>query len=288
MDTVHLAARISRNMVVDRLVIVDDALKLRFRVESRSTSTVSVSAVDSANGDLRRIHCLMDGESMDLLVDLGSQISITYSYAEYKRTLSRHKLRRADITLRGYGAAPIICFGYLEIPVEYGEIRIPSFRFYVAKRETAYWVSIYLTVSVFAFWNQVRLNALTDAYGETVQEHATPNSDMPESQYDQQVVMETKADSTCKSLTTVSLSEFPKLCKQFGIMSGFQHKPNVGPSVKPVRQPLRRLALALREPVSAEIKRMLERRQYRANRHFAVDLQYCGRAQTRQIGTCMC
>ena len=101
----------------------------------KSTSTVSVSAVDNAQsrGDLRRIHCLVDGEDMDLLVDLGSQISII-SYAEYKRSLSRHKLRRADITLRGYGAAPITCFGYLEIPVEYGEIRIPSFRFYVTKR----------------------------------------------------------------------------------------------------------------------------------------------------------
>ena len=103
--------------------------------EDVTTSTVSVSAVDCCKSrrNSQRIHCLLDGEHIHLRVDLGSQISVI-SYAPYKRLLSRHKLRRANVTLSGYGAAPIICFGYLDIPVDYGNVHIPSFRFYVTKR----------------------------------------------------------------------------------------------------------------------------------------------------------
>ena len=41
-------------------------------------------------------------------------------------------------------------------------------------------------------------------------------------------------------------------------MTGAEHERNVNPSAGRVRQPLRRLALALRKPISADINRMLD------------------------------
>lgn len=58
------------------------------------------------------------------------------------------------------------------------------------------------------------------------------------------------------SLSMVSWADYPVLCKQSGVLTGFHDEPTVDPSVRPKRQPLRRSALALRDPVSAEIKRM--------------------------------
>ena len=119
-------------ILVLRLIIVDDATKLRFRVAiNRRLPSLYLPSIGTRRSPT---HPLFSGRAAnESTVDLGSQISII-SYAEYKRSLSRHKLRHADVNLRGYGAAPITCFGYLEVPVEYGESRIPAFRLYVTKR----------------------------------------------------------------------------------------------------------------------------------------------------------
>ena len=45
--------------------------------------------------------------------------------------------------------------------------------------------------------------------------------------------------------STVLLQQYPELLKGFGQITGYQHRPTVDLSVTPVKQPLRRLPLAL-------------------------------------------
>ena len=60
----------------------------------------------------------------------------------------------------------------------------------------------------------------------------------------------------CKSLSTVTLDKYPQLLKPSGLIKGYQHKPLLVDNPKWVREPLRKLPLSMREPVSQELKRM--------------------------------
>ena len=58
--------------------------------------------------------------------------------------------------------------------------------------------------------------------------------------------------------STVLLQQYPKLHKGFGQITGYQHRPTIDLSVKPVKQALRRLPLALRDEVSTDLSRQLQ------------------------------
>ena len=60
------------------------------------------------------------------------------------------------------------------------------------------------------------------------------------------------------TVTTPWQQKWPSLFHGLGCLSAFAHQPLINPSVKPVIQPLRRIPLALRDPVSAELQRLLE------------------------------
>lgn len=53
-------------------------------------------------------------------------------------------------------------------------------------------------------------------------------------------------------------SRFPEAFREFGKVIGYNHRPNVDTTVKPVSQKLRRLPLTLREEVSKELGRLEE------------------------------
>jgi hypothetical protein len=61
-----------------------------------------------------------------------------------------------------------------------------------------------------------------------------------------------------QAASSVTLSQYPTLTQEFGCITRFQHRPMVDPTVKPVRQPLRRLPLALHDEVSAELQQMIK------------------------------
>ena len=58
--------------------------------------------------------------------------------------------------------------------------------------------------------------------------------------------------------TTLQLTNYTNLTREFGCIKGCQHKPMIDSSVQSVRQGLRRLPLALRDEISTELKRMLD------------------------------
>ena len=53
-------------------------------------------------------------------------------------------------------------------------------------------------------------------------------------------------------------SRFPEAFREFGKVIGYNHRPNVDTTVKPVSQKLRRLPLTLRDEVSKELRRLEE------------------------------
>ena len=53
-------------------------------------------------------------------------------------------------------------------------------------------------------------------------------------------------------------SRFPEAFREFGKVIGYNHRPNVDTTVKPVSQKQRRLPLTLREEVSKELRRLEE------------------------------
>ena len=53
-------------------------------------------------------------------------------------------------------------------------------------------------------------------------------------------------------------SRFPEAFREFGKVIGYNHRPNVDTTVKPVSQKLRRLPLTLRDEVSRELRRLEE------------------------------
>jgi hypothetical protein len=54
----------------------------------------------------------------------------------------------------------------------------------------------------------------------------------------------------------VSLADYPMLTTGFGRLKGFVHRPHIDPSVRPVQQKFYHQPLALRQPISDELRRM--------------------------------
>jgi hypothetical protein len=119
--------------------------------------------------------------------------------------------------------------GRIQLPVSLGETRLPSFTFYVtAKGESVMGVD------------------LIDALGGSVQLGDTSLISHPID-----AVM-----SSSLSTTSVSLADNLTLASGFGRLKGFIHRPHIDPSVRPVQQKFYHQPLALRQPISDELRRM--------------------------------
>ena len=71
----------------------------------------------------------------------------------------------------------------------------------------------------------------------------------------------TRRDTGGSAIVTVTPAwqqAWPALFNGLGCLSTFNHQPLLDPSVRPVIQPLRRIPLALREDVTAELRHLLE------------------------------
>jgi hypothetical protein len=58
------------------------------------------------------------------------------------------------------------------------------------------------------------------------------------------------------STSTVSLADYPMLTTGFGRLEGFVHRPHIDPSVRPLQHKFYHQPLALRQPVSDELRGM--------------------------------
>ena len=177
-----------------------------------------------ANGDLKSVCCLVNNVKVDLMIDLGAKVSLL-SRPIYQQFFNNITLRAATLKLISYDGSDISSLGRMHCTVQYKDVVLPNFEFYVS-----------------ASGRSVMGVDLFDALGFKVFDPR----DTHISVVDQQ------------SQSSVSLRQFPELVSGFGCIKGYQHRPMVNQAVTPVRQPLRRLPLTLRDEVSAELQKMVD------------------------------
>lgn len=193
--------------------------------EQVDVTSVHVSSVlgQALVGEYKFVTCQLNGISTELILDLGAKVSLLNS-EQYARNFQEFRLYPADLTLRSYTGACIPCTGYVKLDVSIQGKTLPEFRFYVVEKGDSM-----MGVNLFdAFDGQIHI-------GETR-------------------VMTIPVQLT--SATTVSLNEFPTLLKEFGMLKGFQHTPEVDLNVPPVQQKFWHPPIALREAISTELQRM--------------------------------
>ena len=168
----------------------------------------------SASGELKTAGCLLNCMRINLVIDLGTKVSLI-SNTVYNQFFSYIPLRKVQIKLVSYDGSDIEALGYIRCQVKYYSTTLPDF-------------TLYVTMGNFV----IRVD-LFDALGFCVRDPR----------------------GVCISTihSTMSLLQYPELLKGFEQITCYQHRPTVDLSVTPVKQALRRLPLALRDEVTADI-----------------------------------
>lgn len=193
----------------------------RHRSNSTSDST-TVSMVFHSTGELKTVCCVINNVKVSLTLDIGAKVSLL-SRAVYDQHFSQVPLQTCPRRLQSYDGGDIVTVGCIRVTVQYADVTLPDFLFYVS----ASGMSV-IGVDLF------------DALGFKV-------TDPLEARI-----------AAVQQGTTVTLQQYPELTKEFGCITGYQHRPIVDQTVTPVRQPLRRLPLALRDEVSAELHKLMD------------------------------
>jgi hypothetical protein len=200
----------------------------RDRDYATDMKTVHMVNVINQNGNGEfTIRCLLNNELIELMIDLGAKVSLL-NWATYERLFRDVIMEKSNIHLKSYEGSDIVSYGTVSLAVRYAGKTVPRFKFHVTQQGKSI-----IGVDLFDLLGFKVL----DPTGVQI---AVVNSD---NHYNEQ-------------LSKVKISDYPNLQKEFNCITGFQHQPMVDKSVRPVRQALRRLPLALRDEVSAELKRM--------------------------------
>jgi hypothetical protein len=191
-----------------------------------------VHSAEQSAGKFKHVECLIAGQPTSLIVDLGAKVSILSKHFYVKQLRHVTKLSPADLKLRSYTGQTIPCIGCVIVPVQVSGLPEVTFKFYV----TEYGESM-LGVDLFdRLGGSINLGSVFQ-----VQAQGTVNE-----------------IQSVKSSSSVSLAQYPLLCKSTGVLKGFVHKPQVDPSVTPSHQKFWHPPLAMREPIAKELERMLD------------------------------
>lgn len=192
-------------------------------------SVVIGSVLVGKSGDFKHVRCHLANMPIDFLLDLGAKVSIV-SRTHYGMLQHCSSLQPSDITLRTYNGQPIACLGRIQLPVSLGDAHLPSFTFYVtAKGDSVMGVDLF------------------DSLGGSIQLGETSLVSRP---------IAVMMSSTSTSISSISLADYPMLTSGFGRLKGFIHRPHIDQSVRPVHQRFYHQPLALRQPISDELRRM--------------------------------
>ncbi|XP_041926596.1 uncharacterized protein LOC121690230 [Alosa sapidissima] len=187
-------------------------------VGPRSAPT-PIHSVSSARVSFKMCTVEIDGVCVPLLLDTGAALSLL-NWATVKRFLPHVMLQTPSAVLHGYGNAQIDLVGSLSCSVRHGNKSMASFTFQVA-RHGANLMGLDLITS-FGF-------TFMDSCGAKILQVSTP--------WEQR---------------------WPALFSGLGCISAFIHQPLLHVDIHPVIQPLRRIPLALRDDVTAELTKLLD------------------------------
>lgn len=161
----------------------------------------------------------LDGVNLSLLLDTAASRSLL-NESTVRRLFPRLAIKAGAEDLYGYGHTKIGMVGTATFSVRYGSKTLPAFTFQVS-RQGANLLGFDLFCAL-GF-------SITDNLGATILTVATP-----------------------------WLHRWPSLFAGLGCLTAFNHQPLIDPAVASVIQPLRRLPLALRDDVTAELHKLLE------------------------------
>ncbi|XP_057713151.1 uncharacterized protein K02A2.6-like [Corythoichthys intestinalis] len=161
----------------------------------------------------------LDGVCLSLLLDTAASKSLL-NESTVRRLFPRMTVKPGTEDLFGYGHTKIDMVGTATFSVRYGARTLPAFTFQVSRKGA----------NLLGFDLFCALGfSITDNLGATILTVATP-----------------------------WLHRWPSLFTGLGCLTAFNHQPLLNPEVTPVIQPLRRLPLALRDDVSAELQKLLD------------------------------
>ncbi|ROL43342.1 Transposon Tf2-6 polyprotein [Anabarilius grahami] len=152
-------------------------------------------------------------------MDMGAAASLLNA-STYHNFFSHLPLQLPCTSLCGYDSSKIVMLGVLRVSVRYGSKHLPSFPFYITERGA----------------NLLGLDLFT-SLGFTLRD---------------------EKGSDIHHVTSTWQQRWPSLFDGLGCLKTFTHRPLVDPGVPPVIQPLRRIPLALREEVTAELQTILD------------------------------
>ena len=161
----------------------------------------------------------LDGVCVPLLLDTGAALSLL-NWATVKRFLPHITLQTPSAVLHGYGNSKIDLVSSLSCSVHYGNKSLATFTFQVARHGPNLMGLDLITSLGFAFM---------DSCGATILQVSSP--------WEQR---------------------WPALFSGLGCISAFTHQPLLHTDIHQVIQPLRRIPLALRDDVTAELTKLLE------------------------------
>ncbi len=193
----------------------------RYRSNSASDST-TISVVQHSSGDLKTVCCTVNDTKVIFMLDIGAKVSLL-NRVIYEQHFSRVPLRLCPRRLESYDGTEIATVGCMSATVQYGDVIVPDFQFYVSASGRSI-----IGVDLF------------DALGFKVTDPLDAHI------------------ASVEHGTSVTLQQYPELTKEFGCITGYQHRPVVNQTIAPVRQPLRRLPLSLRDEVSAELCKLMD------------------------------
>ncbi len=185
----------------------------------RDTAAVPINTVQTPQPLFKLCTCRVGTALISLLVDTGAKVSIL-NKCTYDRFFSHVPLEAAAKPLLGYGCSPISTLGVARLPVRYDQQCAPDTKFCITRKgANIMGLDLFLTLGF----------TVSDARGLQVLQVAASWPD-----------------------------RYPQLFNGLGLIKGFVHQPTVDLAVRPVIQPLRRIPLALRDAVEAELHRLVE------------------------------
>ncbi len=183
------------------------------------TAAVPINTVQTSQPSFKLCTCHVGTALIPLLVDTGAKVSIL-NKCTYDRFFSHVPLEAAAKPLLGYGHFPISTLGVARLPVRYDQQCAPAAKFCITRKgANIMGLDLFLALGF----------TVSDARGLHVLQVAASWPD-----------------------------RYPLLFNGLGRMTGFVHQPSVDLSVRPIIQPLRRIPLALRDAVEAELHRLVE------------------------------
>ncbi len=181
---------------------------------SNTTTPAIIHSINTNSAGFSTCAVNIAESCIPLILDTGAKVSLL-NMSTYDRFLPHLPLQPPSLNLFGYGSSAIDVIGLIHAPVQYDNKALPNFPFHITRHgSNILGLDLFMSLDF----------SLLDNKGAQILTVSCPWQ-----------------------------QEWPTLFEGLGCFTAFTHQPLLDPTVKLVIQPLRRIPLALREEVTAEL-----------------------------------